>query len=200
MYAKKKFCNQKRGIMNRRWIAVVGSPRKGKNTDLLVDYIIQGLNEKNISVDKFILDSSNITTCSGCECCVRTGKCIINDDITKIIEEMKVVDGYIFASPSYNYNVTAQMKALLDRTFCLNDYSNGWKSRLYPNKKAIVVGVCKGKAKESMGYTVECMSKSLLELGVKIIDTIEYYDTKNLPIENNVRIKEYLVKIINRCD
>ncbi|MGD9570005.1 MAG: flavodoxin family protein [Sedimentibacter sp.] len=183
--------------MSEKWIAIVGSQRKGKNTDLLVDYIIQVLNEKNIMVDKFILDSNNITTCSGCECCIRTGKCIVHDDITKIIEEMKVADGYIFASPSYNYNVTAQMKALLDRTFCLNDYSNGWKSRLSPYKKAIVVGVCKGKAKEAMGYTVECMSKSLSELGVKIIDTIEYYDTKNLPVANNDRIEDNLFKIIN---
>lgn len=177
--------------MSEKWIAIVGSPRKGKNTDLLVDYIIKKLNEKDISVDKFILDSSNISTCSGCDYCIKTGKCIIQDDITKIIDNMKVADGYIFASPSYNYNVTAQMKALLDRTFCLNDYSNGWKSRLSPNKKAIVVGVCKGKTKESMGYTVECMSKSLSELGVKIIDTIEYYDTKNLPVANNDKITSF---------
>lgn len=182
--------------MNKKWIAVVGSPRKGSNTDLLVDYIIQGLNEKNILVDKFILDSSNITTCSGCEYCIKTGKCLIQDDVTKIIECMKDADGFIFASPSYNHNVTAQMKALLDRTFCLNDYSNGWMSRLSPNKKAIVVGVCKGKTKDSMGYTVECMCRSLSELGVIIVDTIEYYDTKNLPIASNDKIKK-LIKTIN---
>jgi len=186
--------------MSKKWIAIVGSPRKGKNTDLLVDYIIQGLKEKNIKVDKYILDSSNISTCSGCEYCKKTGKCIIQDDITQIIDYMKIADGYILASPSYNYNVTAQMKALLDRTFCLNNYSNGWKSRLAPNKKAIIVGVCKGKTKESMGYTVECMSKSLSELGIKIIDTIEYYDTKKLPIANNNRIEVDLVKIINLYD
>lgn len=183
--------------MGENWIAVVGSSRKGKNTDLLVDYIIQALNELNIKVDKFILDNRNISTCSGCESCLKTGVCIIRDNMTPIIDGMKVADGYIFASPSYNYNVTAQMKALLDRTFCLNDYNNGWKSRLSSNKKAIVVGVCKGKTQESMGYTVECISKSLSELGVNIVETIEYYDTKNLPVANNDGIKKNIIEKFN---
>ncbi len=182
--------------MVEKWIAVVGSPRKGKNTDLIVDYFIQGLVEKNIEVDKFLLSSSNITTCTGCEYCIKSGTCIVEDDTSKIIEGMKKADGYIFASPSYNYNVTAQMKALLNRTFCLNDYSNGCKSRLSPNKKAIVIGVCKGSKKESMGFTVECMSKTLSDLDVNIINTLEYYDTKNMPVANNDSIKEKINELI----
>lgn len=186
--------------MRKKWIAVIGSARRGKNTELLVDYIINELKGRNIAVEKYILDSKNISTCNGCEYCIKTGPCIIQDDITKIIDKMKEVDGYIFASPSYNYNMTAQMKALLDRTFCLNDFCNGWKSRLSPNKKAIIVGVCKGKTKECMGYTVKGMSKSLSELGVKIIDEIQYYDTKRKPVENNDDIKEDIIKRIRNYE
>lgn len=184
--------------MNKKWIAVIGSARKGKNTELLVDYLIAGLRLKNIDIEKFVLDSKNISTCNGCEYCIKTGNCIIQDDITEIIKRMKEVDGYIFASPSYNYNITAQMKALIDRTFCLNDYTNGWKSRLSPNKKSILVGVCGGKAKECMGYTIQGMHKSLSELGVEIIDAIEYYDTKHKPVkENNSIKKEIFNRIMN---
>jgi multimeric flavodoxin WrbA len=182
--------------MGEKWIAVVGSPRRGKNTDLMVDYVIEGLYGKNIRVDKFFLSSNNISTCSGCEYCVRTETCIIQDDITKIIDSMKRADGYIFASPSYNYNVTAQMKSLLDRTFCLNDYRDGWVSRLPPDKKAIIVGVCAGETKESMGCTVEGISKPLSELGVKIIDVIEYYNTKHAPVINNDNIREETIERI----
>lgn len=182
--------------MDKKWIAIVGSPRKGKNTDLIVNYIVEGLNEKSIKVDKFFLESNNISTCIGCEQCINTGSCIIQDDIAEIINKMKEVDGYIFASPAYNYNMTAQMKSLLDRTFCLNDYTNGWKSRLSADKKAIIVGVCAGKAKESMGYTIEGISKPLCELGVKVIDVIEYYDTKNNPVSNNDNIREKITKRI----
>jgi len=182
--------------MGEKWIAVVGSPRKGKNTDLMVDYAIEGLNKKNIEVNKYYLGSSNISTCTGCEYCIKAGNCSIKDDVTEIIDNMKKADGYIFASPSFNYNMTAQMKALLDRTFCLNDYSNGWKSRLSPDKKAIIVGVCAGDTKESMGYTVEGISKPLSELGVKIIEVIEYYNTKHIPIANNDHIRKEVIERI----
>jgi hypothetical protein len=80
-----------------------------------------------------------------------------------------------------------------------NDYCNGWKSRLSIGKKAIIVGVCKGKTKESMGYTVEGMSKSLSELGIKVIDVIEYHDTKSIPVVANDRIKEDIAKRIRVC-
>lgn len=185
--------------MSKYWIAVVGSPRSGKNTDSIVNYVIEGLYEKNIKVEKFILDSTNISTCTGCESCINTGTCIIQDDITKIIDNMKRADGYIFASPSYNYNMTAQMKSLLDRTFCLNDYNNGWKSRFLPNKKAIVIGVCSGKAKESMGFTVKGIDKCLSELGVEIIQTIEYYNSKHLPVAINKNIRAKVIERIMTC-
>jgi multimeric flavodoxin WrbA len=184
--------------MGEKWIAVVGSPRKGKNTDLMVDYVIEGLNDNKISVDKFYLNSRNISTCTGCEYCITSGNCIIQDDVTEIIDDMKNADGYIFASPSYNYNMTAQMKSLLDRTFCLNDYSHGCESRLSPDKRAIVIGVCAGENKESMGYTVEGISKSLSELGVKIIDVIEYYNTKHIPVLNNDFIKKNTIEKIKK--
>ncbi|MGH4121622.1 MAG: flavodoxin family protein [Clostridium sp.] len=142
------------------------------------------------------MDSHNISTCTGCEYCIKAGICIIQDDITEIINNMKNADGYIFASPSYNYNITAQMKSLLDRTFCLNDYSNGWKSCLSPDKKAIIVGVCAGKTKDSMGYTIEGISKPLSELGVEIIDVIEHYNTRHTPVINNDNIREETIERI----
>ncbi len=184
--------------MGEKWIAVIGSPRRGKNTALITDYIIEGLNKKNIEVKKHFLDTSNISTCTGCEYCIEKGICIIQDDITKLIDAMQKSDGYIFASPSYNYNMTAQMKALLDRTFCLNDYRNKiWSSRLLPNKKAILVGVCAGSTKDCMGYTVKGMNQCLSELGVKIIDVIEYYNTKHMPVSINSSIRENILHRIN---
>ncbi|OPJ64022.1 flavodoxin family protein [Clostridium oryzae] len=182
--------------MDKKWLAMVGSSRSGKNTDLLVDYVIDGLKYKGIAIDKYILNSSNISTCNGCEYCINTGKCRINDEAAKIISSMKEADGYIFASPTHNYNMTAQMKALLDRTFCLNDYSNGWKSRIAAGKKAILIGVCGGGTKESIGYTIEGMNKVISELGVEIIEEIEYYNSKNNPVYKNAIIKEEIVQRI----
>lgn len=180
--------------IDKKWIAIIGSPRKGENTERLTDYVIEGLNNKNIAVKKYYLNSKNISMCTACEHCIETGVCNIEDSLTEIINEMKSADGYILASPSYNYNVTAQMKVLLDRMFCLNDYTDGiWKSRLSPNKKTIIIGVCKGRSKESMGYTIEGMRKSIDELGVKVIDIIEYFNTKYKPVKDDNKIRKKLI-------
>lgn len=190
--------SSKGGIcINRQWIAIIGSPRKRRNSDLLTDCVIEALNEKDITVKKYYLESKNISLCTACEYCIETGVCNIEDSLTEIISQMKSVDGYIFASPSYNYNVTAQMKTLIDRMFCLNDYTGGvWKSRLSANKKAIIIGVCKGKSKESMGYTIEAMRKTIEELGVKVIDMIEYFNTKYKPVKDNIKIRKDLISRI----
>ncbi|MGB6127496.1 MAG: flavodoxin family protein [Psychrilyobacter sp.] len=188
--------------MKEKWIAVIGSPRKGENTDRLTDLAIEALNNKNIEVKKYYLNSKNIFGCNACEYCITNEVCNITDDITEIINEIKVSDGYIFAAPSYNYNVSSQMKILMDRTFCLNDYSNNsWKSKLDPGKKAIIIGVCKGKSMDSMGYTMEAMRKPIDELGVKIIDEIRYFDTKHNPVISNPEIKKELVfRITNNLE
>lgn len=181
---------------NKKWIAVVGSSRTNGNTSLITDCFISALREKNIDVMKYTLNSTYITTCSGCEYCINSGVCKYNDEFTQIINNMKNAEGYILASPSYNYNVTAQMKALLDRTFCLNNYSNNtWESRLATNKKAIVIGDCAGSTRESMGYTIEGMVKPLSELGINIIDVYEYYNTKKFPFAENVNAHS---NILNR--
>lgn len=169
--------------MTKKWIAVIGSPRKGENTEKLVDIIADELKGKDITVNKFYLDMETMNPCTNCEYCISAGKCHIEDKISIILDKMKSADGVILASPSYYYNVTSQMKILIDRSFSLNDYSDsGWSSRVPSGKKALVVGVCKGRSKEAMGYTTEAMRVPLDELGYEVLDVIEYYDTKFNPV------------------
>lgn len=47
-----------------------------------------------------------------------------------------------------------------------------------------------------MGYTLDCMRTILSELGINIIETIEYYDTKNLPVIENVEIENNIFELI----
>lgn len=170
----------------KQWIAIIGSPRRGENTETLVDIISQVLEDKEITVQKFYLDMKKMSPCTNCEYCMERGECYIDDNISTILNKMKTSDGVILASPSYNYNVTGQMKILLDRTFSLNDYTNStWSSRVEKGKKAIVVGTCKGPSQESMGYTTLAMKKVLEELEFEVLDTIDYYNTKFNPVNTN---------------
>jgi len=175
-----------------KWIAVIGSPRKGENTESLVDVISDVLKTFGIDVFKYNLNFSNINTCNACEYCISHGHCNINDDVSEIIDRMKSADGVIFASPSYNYNMTAQMKALLDRTFSLNDYMDGWSSRVPDGKKAIIASTCMGKTEEYMGFTVKGMSLCLSDLGFEVIEEIPYYNTKEKRVKDDMLLREQL--------
>lgn len=168
-------------------MAIIGSPRRGRNTEKLVDIISEVLKEKNITVEKRYLDMMQLSPCKNCEYCIAAGQCYINDEISNILNAINNYDGLILASPSYNYNVTAQMKVLLDRTFALNDYTDSvWRSRVLSGKKAIVVGNCKGSTKASMGYNTEAMRKVLEDLEVEVLKVVEYFDTKHIPVGDNI--------------
>ncbi|MCF6463598.1 flavodoxin family protein [Clostridium sp. Cult1] len=175
-------------------IAFMGSPRVGKNTDMIVDKLIEGNNEIGIKTEKIILKDYKINGCQGCYSCIKTGKCVVLDDMENIHMKIKKAKGLIFASPSYNYNITSQMKALIDRLFCYYDFGgNSWTSRLGNSKKALVIGICAGPDDNSMGYTIEAMVKPLIDLNINIIKKLTYYNTAKNPIVNN---EEYQIKLI----
>ena len=101
-------------------MAIIGSPRKGGNTELLVDQIIAGCRSKtNVNADKFFIVDKRIEYCTGCLTCVMpspgTGKCVIEDDMAEILESMKKSDAFIFGSPNYMRTITAPLLNFLSR-------------------------------------------------------------------------------------
>jgi multimeric flavodoxin WrbA len=111
--------------MNKKWLAVLGSPRRHKNTETLMDYYIEELEKKGRRVEKVVLSKIELNICNGCGYCSKYNTCHFNDDISKIINKMKNVEGVILGSPSYNYNVTPYMKIFIDRLFSLFTFGKG---------------------------------------------------------------------------
>jgi multimeric flavodoxin WrbA len=98
-----------------RVLCISGSPRVDGNTDYL-------LNELLATVDgQFIrLADYRIVHCTACWKCLETGRCVIADDMTEIIIPLLLEsDAIILGSPVFFNNVTADMKAFMDRTWCL---------------------------------------------------------------------------------
>lgn len=187
-----------KAVMKKQWIAIVCSSSRYRNTDAMADYIIHALNKKSIEVKKILLDNQNISTCSGCEYCIETGVCRIKDNVSEIIDSLKTYDGLILASQTHNYNVSASMKAFIDRTFCLNDYSGDhWRSRLPQGKKAIIAAVCGGNSKDSMGYTVKAMIQPIEELGINVVDVFEYFNTKSSSVYEDKKLKSSVIERIS---
>lgn len=99
-------------------VGISGSPRKDGNTEILVKEALKPFYEKGWEVTKFFLSSKTINPCMGCETCNETGTCAIEgDDMELLLSEFENCDALIIGSPAYYRNVTAQLKALFDRSF-----------------------------------------------------------------------------------
>lgn len=96
-------------------VYISGSPRKNGNTDQL----LQKLKEKTGGQFIRICDAA-IKPCKSCWKCIQTGKCCINDDMTNnIIPRILNADVLIVGTPVFFNNVTAQLKAFIDRTWSI---------------------------------------------------------------------------------
>lgn len=96
-------------------MAFLGSPRKGGNTELLLNEAIRGIREAGLDVQIFNLNSMNIRPCQACNHCDTTGECIIHDDMDTIYEAIRAADRIIVASPIFFFSLSAQTKAMIDR-------------------------------------------------------------------------------------
>ena len=93
-----------------------GSPRKGGNTDLLVEAFLKGASQKH-HVEGVSVHDYKVNPCMGCNACFESGvhSCVQKDDMPLIYEKMAVADILVIASPVYFYGLSAQLKAVIDR-------------------------------------------------------------------------------------
>jgi len=100
-------------------LGIVCSPRKDGNTETLVREALQAAGEAGSETELILIADKKIAPCDGCNACFKDGVCKIKDDMQMISEQLEKADGIIFGSPIYFYNVTAQAKAVIDRTYPL---------------------------------------------------------------------------------
>lgn len=97
------------------------SLRSRSNSHALAEAFARGAKESGNDVELLTLHNKNLQFCIGCLSCTKTGKCVINDDATEIVAKMHDVDILVFATPIYYYEMSGQMKTLLDRANPLYD-------------------------------------------------------------------------------
>jgi multimeric flavodoxin WrbA len=99
-------------------VAINGSPRKDGNTSILIRYIFEELEKEGITTELIQIGGHSVHGCTGCSKCFenKNGHCVINNDkVNGCIDKMVEADGIILGSPTYFADVTAEMKALMDR-------------------------------------------------------------------------------------
>jgi len=99
-----------------RILLLSSSPHKEKSrTFLLAKEVLKGL-PKEITIDIIHLADCDIGFCKHCEAChKKILNCLLKDDVRLILEKMLAADGIILASPNYINQITASLKALLER-------------------------------------------------------------------------------------
>jgi len=119
-----------------RVLAVLGSPRKQGNTEILVDEILKGAEAKGHVAERLRLYDYRILPCLDCRACKRTESgynCALSDEMGDIYAKLERADLIIFGTPVYWYGPTAKMKLFIDR---LRPYI---ASRKLAGKKGMVV-------------------------------------------------------------
>ena len=98
-------------------LGIVGSPRKGGNTEILVKEALEAAGKAGAETELILVRDKNIAPCDGCGACRENGICHIKDDMQTIYQQLQAADGVIFGTPVYFMNVSAQAKAVMDRTY-----------------------------------------------------------------------------------
>ena len=99
----------------KRVIVISTSLRRGSNSDKLADRFVDGATAAGNEVEKIALLGKDIQFCKGCLACQKLGRCVINDDVNDIMSKVLEADVVAWATPIYYYEMSGQMKTLIDR-------------------------------------------------------------------------------------
>ena len=111
-------------------VAIVGSPRKNGNTELLAAHTLRAIAEEGLETELIRLAGLDIRPCNACMICTKEERCSINDDLFPVYLKMKEADGIILASPVYYGSATALIKALIERA----GYMSRWNGEPFSGK------------------------------------------------------------------
>jgi multimeric flavodoxin WrbA len=100
-------------------LVFLGSPRKKGNSETLTNALLEGVRQVGGQPEIIRLCDLKISPCISCGGCDKTGKCVVEDDMTPLYEKIITVNKIIVSSPIFFYGVTAQTKAFIDRTQAL---------------------------------------------------------------------------------
>ncbi len=153
-------------------LAIMGSPRKGKNNDKLLDRMLIGVREvnKEAEIEKLYAGEMTISPCVACDACTKIRGCVKKDDSNELIEKFNVADIIILTSPMYFNSISAQLKLVIDRNQAI------WSSKytlndplIDRNKKRIGFLICTAGASQHP-FGMEAVTP-IMDLFFKSINT-----------------------------
>lgn len=156
-------------------LALVGSPRRGGNCDLLTGCFLNGVRGKGLKVETVYLNRLNIRPCQACDRCASDGICVISDDMREIYRKVQTCSGLVLASPIYFGGLSAQTKIFIDRFQCW------WQAKYRLRRPFIDAGekrpaffICVGAREDKMRFeAAESLARLFfLIINFRLIDSL----------------------------
>lgn len=138
------------------------SLRGNSNSEALADEFVRGAQDGGNQAEKMSLREKSINFCRGCFACLKTDRCVIDDDASVIAEKMLNADVLVFASPIYYYEMCGQMKTLLDRANPLYSLDYKFRDVYFLSAAAENEEGVDSRAVSGLEGWIECFPKSRL--------------------------------------
>jgi multimeric flavodoxin WrbA len=157
-------------------LGIMGSPRLGGNSDILLDQALAGARDAEADVEKIVLYQKKISGCLNCEACNDTGTCAIKDDMAEIQQKILEADAIIHSGPLYYWAMTSQMKAYLERWCVFCDAE--WKvHKTYANriggKRIGLIAVCGDLNVSAAEPIVRSFKNTCLDMGLTWLGAVQ---------------------------
>jgi multimeric flavodoxin WrbA len=150
-------------------LGIIGSPRRGGNTEILVDEVLRGAEEAGAQTDKVILNELDIAPCQACDTCLESGECVQQDDMAALLAQMQGSEVWVLGTPVYWWGPTAQFKAFLDRWYAAD------KVVQFSGRRSILVialgDTDEGTARHTVGMLTDAIDYTEMQLVATIVAT-----------------------------
>lgn len=159
-------------------LGIEGSPRKAGNSHKMLQAVLDGAAEAGQQTRGVHLRDCRYEPCVGCEACRKDKICTrFQDGMTLLYPTIEESQGLVLISPVHNYNVTAWIKAFIDRLYCYYDFEDtrprAWSSRLAgQEKKAVIGAIAEQEDRKDMGFALEAMRLPLTAMGFEIVEEL----------------------------
>ena len=174
-------------------LGILGSPRVGGNSDILLEQALAGAKDAGGEVEKIVLSKKKISGCMDCGKCNETGVCVIKDDMQEIHKKILEADVVIHSVPVYFWAMTSQMKAYLDRWCAFFDAQ--WRiHKAYRSKMKVkrigLITVCGDTNVSTADPIVHSFKNTCQFSGLHLLEVVQASAAAKGEIANNEDVKK----------
>ncbi|MDO5602936.1 MAG: flavodoxin family protein [Oscillospiraceae bacterium] len=171
--------------MRKKLLAILGSPHDNGATAAMLDCAVKAAASQGWEITTISLYKKKISFCQGCRACIKTGQCVLQDDIREIAALIKTCDRVVLSAPTYWANVPAVVKNLFDRLLgtAMEETAAFPRPRLSKNQDYLLLTACNTPfpfsqlCGQSSG-ALRAMNEFFKTSGMKRLGSVTFSNTK----------------------